>query len=1281
MTREIGSSCANDRPLLNRPPSPILSSLVHSSPSQTNRPVSPILVSPRGTTSGSTAAAVRGALGVLSPVAAVMPSSPNSPRAVLPPGELFVAADSPSRSPGGRTGSIRDLGPSSSRSSPEKLTFSPETGADPERCQTSEHQNSVTDQDSRVAFGGDEAEDRAELVSLAREISQQEDELITNHSRGLARTFALAAQTLQHHLLMCVKLLGAMLERHPAFAVAKPVRVPLGAVEDSHPKESLQQHAEVPNISLPSPRLPECLEGALRDPPGLPWRLPNGAVEADAKRLEDPGTASFLLATAMLDAALRLALDSTRTTQAQCLNELPETRNALQDDLVTFDGTLTTVYEDEDAETKLDRSEVPYERPVTTDEFQTLRSEYLRILTALPSARRRRADALARLEEVEAALATINSELEFEGEADEDAKQRKDSESTTTIKLDELDIPVVRRFQPSHGGKTEAMNSACIDGIEISQAALSDILAQLSSLRREVRAQQVARETSEKLSLEASLKSASWEQERQVLVSVVKSAGIEVSDDLCLAIHQLQQQAASVEAARSQQPLRRPNSRSRDPTVTGATTQGTSRANSALPDSERSRNILTENAASEGRSAPSTSRGKKAHVAAVIEPPAAGAQDAEIALKELSAMYAEVQRQYQKMANENLRLREALESQGMPPGEEAQPRLRSDRSEDLPSMPTGARTSASPCNAPQFPGIPSWPSTTLITRPAPARGPSSPGPTPCRAAASTLQVSSPASRRPLCSRKHAEEGVGRHSNAVSPSGQKSSGSTVGGRLPQSQHPTNFPTSATNSPAAAKSPQVTAPRQQVKRPGAIALGAGNLPERRQSSNTRPAGRLVVKMPSDIRAKAYGDTCHGVAVRSPSLEGRWQDLADQQPAPEPLPESGLPSPLPPVTLPGSAQNSARSPRTSPQTPLVPTQTANSSRNATTGDVMSARNASSISLARPVSVPRSWEEQQHLQQAQQFHSQLQHSLAQSPQQCQQFQQTVRLKQLQQLQQQQVHQLRLQSQPREEIQRSLSQQAFLGSETRFSWGSPSRSCSPDCFEPVVVDTAAVSPVRRPIDSAFVGPILRRTLPNAGSSGQLQHPSPPPASCLRPSSATVSSPSWASASGNSIPAGSRPPQRQLPPQVSAGSPTVVRKIVQSSSSHSLAARPPSPSPRLAKSASAHSIVNASLSPEPRPRSPIVPVAAIVDRTASPRMMSPVSEFQQESQASAMTVAALVAAQNLRSGHSRITWPTPAIHAQLMQAVGGLATPLSAQVVSRTTVVQPLSSRELRQAL
>jgi len=167
--------------------------------------------------------------------------------------------------------------------------------------------------------------------------------------------------------------------------------------------------------SHPSPRLPPTAVVTDVEPPGLPWRPP-AETDNTSKLLlsgsKEKGGGKFLLTVSMLDSMLRKAFCTTQTAQAQCFDEFPETVGCQQDEFISFDGTLTTVYEDEDFDTKRQRAELPREATISCEDTQHLWSEYSRIRDSISELTQKRPDDASRIRQVEETRRDLRAELE-----------------------------------------------------------------------------------------------------------------------------------------------------------------------------------------------------------------------------------------------------------------------------------------------------------------------------------------------------------------------------------------------------------------------------------------------------------------------------------------------------------------------------------------------------------------------------------------------------------------------------------------------------------------------------------------------------------------------------------------------------------------------------------------------------------------------------------------------------------------------------------------------------
>ncbi|CAE8699764.1 unnamed protein product, partial [Polarella glacialis] len=216
----------------------------------------------------------------------------------------------------------------------------------------------------------------------------------------------------------------------------------------------------------------------------------------------------------MLDAALRSALGTTKGTQARCISEFPETSSCLQDEFISFDGTLTTVYEGEDAATKSEIAEVPRDQSMHMEDLQVLKIEYRRLRSSLPALQRRRAEAAARLDEMEEMHRLLQSELD-EGIAGRD-RQVADTLQPEPVQLPGLEVEALRRDD---------------SGVELSQDALRQLVASLQRDRQEAAEHRAAAEASQRKESEAEAALAAWKQEQAEICEIVAAAGADLHRD------------------------------------------------------------------------------------------------------------------------------------------------------------------------------------------------------------------------------------------------------------------------------------------------------------------------------------------------------------------------------------------------------------------------------------------------------------------------------------------------------------------------------------------------------------------------------------------------------------------------------------------------------------------------------------------------------------------------------------------------------------------------------
>jgi len=236
--------------------------------------------------------------------------------------------------------------------------------------------------------------------------------------KHLSRSFASAAQTLQHHLLMCLKVLSIMHDRY----AARCKRIGSMCLHEG------STEPKVLHESMPSPHLPHLTLNADSCVPGLPYKPPDGLLVPDVSNQQSGNR--FLLAMVMLDAHLSGALSTTEQAQIQCFQEFPETKRCQQDEFISFDGTLTTVYEDEDFQTKRQRSRVFTEAPCAMDDYSQLQQEIRRLQDSIPALQRERSDVNASLRQLEDTWQKLKRQMDkMAQEVDDTSTQEQQTES------------------------------------------------------------------------------------------------------------------------------------------------------------------------------------------------------------------------------------------------------------------------------------------------------------------------------------------------------------------------------------------------------------------------------------------------------------------------------------------------------------------------------------------------------------------------------------------------------------------------------------------------------------------------------------------------------------------------------------------------------------------------------------------------------------------------------------------------------------------------------------
>lgn len=250
----------------------------------------------------------------------------------------------------------------------------------------------------------------------------------------LRRTVATAAQTLKHHISMCLKFLGMILECHQQ-------RCQQVASGQTLPRYGTSPRSKPP--SMPSARLPTVAPGAVSAAPlGLPWRPPEGSGFS-ALGSNGPGGQRFLLAAAQLDAMLNGILHSCESAQKRCLSGTPEAKACQSDEFISFDGTLTTVYEDEDAASKEERLEVPAEPNVLPKDFEFLRQEHRRLCSERSQLEQKRSEIITKLQRLEEQRQDLASQLrskEEEATPEEAVATKEPTPPSSPTPLEDLGI-------------------------------------------------------------------------------------------------------------------------------------------------------------------------------------------------------------------------------------------------------------------------------------------------------------------------------------------------------------------------------------------------------------------------------------------------------------------------------------------------------------------------------------------------------------------------------------------------------------------------------------------------------------------------------------------------------------------------------------------------------------------------------------------------------------------------------------------------------------------------
>lgn len=584
-----------------------------------------------------------------------------------------------------------------------------------------EHGNGLPASSAAAGFSPDIAADECNrtpevLAVPIRASSSSSSDDKRRQYRLLGRSFASAAQTLQHHLLMCLKLLGMMLEqfidRHRGSA--QPGR---------SPKTAFRLTA----VSQPSPRLPPTALGADVEPPGLAWRVPPALEGGLGKDLDaeaalrllrnmDKCGNQFLLFVAMLDAMLRGALSLTQRAQTRCFDELPETAGCQQDEYISFDGTLTTVYEDEDFETKRRRSEVPQELGVSLEDHRRLRAEYERMHVSITGLQQQLNEESSHVMELEETRSELRAELE-QMRSDGSTGRRENTEVDDSS--EEEDGPVRGRMVDLDGlGVTAERRSA--GGVFLSEAELKKLNENMRRLTGEAKDLRASSTAAKSRAEESSSKLGTWEQQRADILAALRSLpssvlqscgdGVELSEDnlvdnvrkLLLQRRPRQRQSGRPAPPAAQPPPVRPSSAgiatgsAIGPSRTRTNAGGPERGRTMIPGAQRGR-----------RGGPPSGIASAATTATASSSGSKGAPEAEGKFRELSARFVEVQRQYRDLVTENRRLREVVIGASKLPTP-AQPPSSGSRSEaSIPTISAASATTTAaspPSSSPQISG-------------------------------------------------------------------------------------------------------------------------------------------------------------------------------------------------------------------------------------------------------------------------------------------------------------------------------------------------------------------------------------------------------------------------------------------------------------------------------------------------------------------------------------------------------------------------------------------------
>jgi len=836
--------------------------------------------------------------------------------------------------------------------------------------------------------------------------------------RKLCSGFANAAQTLQHHLLMCLKLLGVMVERYKKRCAQRLLDAD-GSVEILARSAARTRAGSAG--SQPSPRLPQIAVGAEMAPPGLPW-IPRRVEDFSGCDLDGN---RFLLSTVMLDSSLREALSRTEMAQASCFQDFPETTGCQQDEFISFDGTLTTVYEDEDAETKQQRLELPQENLIEVSEHKSLQAAYMRLLGNVTEINEERSDCAPKIVRLEG----LRQELRAE-------RSKRDGDSPKSPKSDRAKgsdkgrrVPIVVEgldIRAELHGESDVM----VDESETSR--LAENMRRLSTDVHEAR----ARASEAKVRAEeAACKALAWDHEKVELVEIIER---EKYENAAEAKALIESESASADGT---------------PSLLNAVAALLHRRKEKLESDLRKRQDSLATAAPAGGDGDVAAGGRAERGTCEDQSNGAGhdranelgpRSDTEAKLVQLTTRFTEVQQQYRDLVSENCRLKEKLANNH---ANTAAPALTASGGKMMATTfehRTGSRSCSSErspvggadehwrpsqehntfnsnagsdilppdaicdlqavwqspaCTPPPWPvtsqGVAQYKARATKSAEAPAGGSTT--------FPSGTSLSEDAAQRHTRSARSLEAPAGDsaylrpnsvdhwhesdYTEPVQSSDSQLGTSQFGDRRGRPAHPevgrANRGARAGRDNQFATRNSELAPRTVVsqtpqshnntykslrKRANLVgptsAVGNGGAAWSENRQLARNASRY---------ARNYGD---GQALgETIGVSGRdWQD-ADQQPAPEPLPESGLPSPPLPVPNPASTVSSASSSAVAPSgNSSVATPTGQTgSHAAPVGSVAAAACSALSSLpSRVVTVPSSWDGQQRSGSASQSRSQ---------------------------------------------------------------------------------------------------------------------------------------------------------------------------------------------------------------------------------------------------------------------------------------------------------------------